>query len=289
MKPSFFDRMRATSRTLQTNDDDFWAGVRGATLFVFDETTDAAIDALLEAAPVTPSALPFRRIFIEDERLVDAGVYIESESDGGGRIYVVSERKLDGYGANVVCDFDISRTTSVEIEVDGAGGKMRFDGLPPIEMMLEKILSAGGDPSSSKAVWIFYQTLARLNLIMMPSSLVEHDEIDARQVNRRRRLMKRPPITDRTIIRIKPGVAARIRERSQGGRHEPSRPLHAVRGHLRRLRSGRTVTVRPHRRGDARFGVRLAEYHVTGNSTGPVGKTAGSSGRREELPQSVAR
>jgi hypothetical protein len=49
---------------------------------------------------------------------------------------------------------------------------------------------------------------------------------------------------------------------SKTGNRTGSMPLHEVRSHLRRLGGGRMVTVRAHKRGDAKNGVRMSHYSV---------------------------
>lgn len=46
---------------------------------------------------------------------------------------------------------------------------------------------------------------------------------------------------------------------------ESVRPLHNVRGHIRRYKSGGQSWVQPHTRGDAANGTRITTYEVKGN------------------------
>lgn len=266
MKPTFFDRMRLAARTGQAEDMLFWSCLVGAAAFFFDQSTEPGIDALLASKPDLHGDLPFERIFIEDERDDRGGFYVEKEGPRAAKVWLI--RYLGGgeCGAEPIGSFDASLSDGVDaVTEDGVEhltvGETCRGGAGVFEEIREFL---GGDIAKFDRFTMLIHVTARLNLLALPPSLVERDELDVRTINRKRRLMRRPPISAKTIVRLKPGAERLIAERLQGGHHEPCRPLHAVRGHLRRLKSGKITHVRPHRRGDARFGVRLAEYRVSG-------------------------
>ncbi len=76
--------------------------------------------------------------------------------------------------------------------------------------------------------------------------------------NRRKLAQGKMPAYDWRTVVIEPSQARRPH---QGGSHASPR-LHDRRGHLRRLKSGKNVWVRPHKVGDASKGVIFHDYEV---------------------------
>lgn len=80
--------------------------------------------------------------------------------------------------------------------------------------------------------------------------------------NRRKIAQGKLPAYDWRTVVIEP---ARSRQESKGGTHASPR-LHDRRGHLRRLKSGKNVWVKPHKVGRADLGVIFHDYEVKGES-----------------------
>lgn len=99
-----------------------------------------------------------------------------------------------------------------------------------------------------------YDTLAYLN---QPGAMAE--EIATAQY---RVPLLNQPTNEITTVLVDFTDASATGHRSQ--RNTPIRPLHEVRGHVRRYKSGKTSWVRPHTRGDAKNGTHIATYKVDG-------------------------
>lgn len=98
--------------------------------------------------------------------------------------------------------------------------------------------------------------------------------MSVQEVGLRSNSHQKEPETKINIIRLKPnerGYKSWVAGASKGLWHMP---LHDVRSHLRRLRSGKVVRVAAHRRGNEKYGVRVHEYEVTTNSPELVGAGA---------------
>lgn len=97
----------------------------------------------------------------------------------------------------------------------------------------------------------WYQALARGTQAHIPS-------VRDTWTNRRKVAQGKPPLYDWRTVVIGP---AKRRSEHQGGTHASPRQ-HDRRGHLRRLRSGQNVWVRPCKVGDASKGVVFHDYEV---------------------------
>lgn len=76
------------------------------------------------------------------------------------------------------------------------------------------------------------------------------------------------PYPKTNLVIIRPGSTQRIYEREE--RHDPlnNRRLHEVRSHVRKLKTGKCVIVRPHKRGNAELGEVTKRYIVERDPNG---------------------
>lgn len=108
--------------------------------------------------------------------------------------------------------------------------------------------------------------LSIMTLMNTPGMIEMHAGPVASRVRREIAAKKGVPIVEVPTIRLSARGRTQVETmRAEFERGEARhRALHDVRGHLRRLASGRVVQVRSHKRGDERLGLRLSSYEITG-------------------------
>ena len=97
----------------------------------------------------------------------------------------------------------------------------------------------------------WYESLSRRNVAYMPS-------VAQTFTNRRKISEGKFPTYDWRTVVIEPAVP---KQEPKGGTHASPRQ-HDRRGHLRRLRSGKNVWVKPHKVGDPSLGIIFHDYQI---------------------------